>query len=41
MKFRKYKILWNNGRIEDNVLISDGAVYTWEDVREILKEYKE
>lgn len=37
---RSYKIRWNNGRVEDNVMISDGAQYTWEDVAEVLSEYR-
>jgi hypothetical protein len=37
----RYKVRWNNGKIEDNVIINDGAVYTWEDVAEIIHEYKE
>ena len=41
MRVRKYKIKWKNGTIEDNVLISDGAWNTWEDVEEILIEYPE
>jgi hypothetical protein len=36
----RYKVRWNSGKIEDNVLINDGAVYTWEDVAEIIHEYK-
>jgi len=36
---RKYKVKWVSGVVEDNVWISDGAWYTWEDVSEVLYEY--
>jgi len=39
MKYRKYKIRWTSGLVEDNVEIADGAFYTWHDVEEILCEY--
>lgn len=36
---RRYKVKWENGTIEDNVIIHDGAAHTWEDVKVILHEY--
>lgn len=41
MRVRKYKVKWNTGVVEDNVLIADGAWSTWEDVEEVLIEYPE
>ena len=38
-QIKKYKVKWRSGVIKDNVWISDGAVYTWEDVAKILVEY--
>jgi hypothetical protein len=36
---KTYKVRWKSGLVEDNVEISDGAWYTWEEVDEVLCEY--
>ena len=38
---RKYKVVWTNGNVSDNVWIHDGAFYTWSNVKEVLVDYKE
>ena len=38
---RRYKILWKDGSIEDNVMIANDDYYTWGNVDTVLVEYQE